>query len=85
MESDKEIMEDLGISCPECGQVRSVFPMGGTNNDWNCLTEYGGCGSINLCEIETELPRPEDLSDEERIQYTAFSRYHRILADKKGY
>lgn len=74
LESDREIMDDVGVSCPECGLGRPVRAINGRTNDWMCLEEFGGCGAIELAEKDSSLVRPDDLSDDQNVKLAAFRR-----------
>ena len=74
LESDREIMDDFEVSCPECGMCRSVNQINGRTNDWMCLEEFGGCGAIELAEKDPSLVRPDDLSDDQNVKLAAFRR-----------
>jgi len=84
-DSDVEIMEDIGVSCSECGLIRSVAPINGRTNDWTCLEAFGGCGAVELAEKNEELPRPDDLSDDQHVKLTALRRVRRQEADEFEY
>lgn len=83
-EHDKEIMKeptDL-LSCPECG-VKMAATATVDGKDWECRVKGGGCGFAGWRledGSETDIPAPEDLSEDDGVRQDAWSRYHRYKA-----